>query len=196
MKARLYASEFKRLIDNTKRFVSTEYCSDGRMNWIYLEINAELKTIKATALDGRKISVEHGEIIESDESFSCYIKPNIPKICKSDRYVDLELRGNRLYAEIGDSIQGYVQPEGEYYKVNEMLEGMMKNKKTMTIGFDANLLKDALASIGKFGERIPIAVIDLYDPKCPIIIKSGKRGNKRNIKAVLPVNISYEQEES
>lgn len=194
MKVRLYASEFKRLIDNTKRFVSTEYCSDARMNWIYLNINAELKTIKATALDGHKISVEYGEIVETDESFSCYIKPNIPKILKSNRYVDLELIGGRLYAEIGDSITRYVQPEGEYYKVDEMLDGMMQGEKTMTIGFDANLLKDALASIGKFGERTPIAIIDLYDPKSPIIIKSGKRGNKQNIKAVLPVNIPHQEE--
>ena len=54
MRAKLDANEFKRIIDNTKRFVNKD-ASNELMSWIYLEINAREMIIKATALDGPSI---------------------------------------------------------------------------------------------------------------------------------------------
>lgn len=196
MKARLYASEFKRIIDNTKRFVGTSWTLNSKTQWIYLKVDAELKTIQATALDGHRVSIEYAEIVDADESFTCYIKPNIPKINKKDMYADLELNDKRLYVQVGESIVGYVQPEGEYYKVDELLNDMRDKEKIRTVGVDARFLKDALSSIGRFDNNIPLARIDLYGPKDPIIIRSGSKTSRQNIKIVLPVSLNDEQEES
>ncbi|SET71894.1 hypothetical protein SAMN05443270_1104 [Lacrimispora sphenoides] len=192
MKARISAKDFKRIIDNTKRFVGPEY-KGGKLPWIYLKVDVETKTIKATALDGHKVSIEYADITEADESFSCYIKPNIPKITRHDSYVDIEVSKNRIYVQVGESIMGYVQPEGEYYGVEKMVNDLMTEPKGLTIGVNANLLKDALASISDYGDRIPIARIDLRGPKDAIVIRSGERGKRENIKIVLPVNLRCEE---
>lgn len=192
MKARISAPDFKRIIDNTKRFVGPEY-KGHKFPWIYLTVDGLSKTIKATALDGHKVSIEYADITEADESFSCYIKPNIPKITRHDSYVDIEVSKNRLLVQVGDSIMGYVQPEGEYFKTDKMMGELMESPKTLTIGVDASLLKDALASISDYGDRIPIARIDLRGPKDAIVIRSGERGKRENIKIVLPVNLRCEE---
>ena len=190
MKARISATDFKRIIDNTKRFVGSE-CNGKLFPWIYLTIDCESKSIKATALDGHKVSIEHTDVMEVDESFTCYIKPSIPKITKHDSYVDIKVSNNRLYVEVGETIMGYVQPEGEYYKVDDLLKGYIEDKPKLTIGVNANLLKDALTSISNYGYG-PIAKIDLRGPKDGIIIRSGERGKPDNLKIVLPVNLREE----
>lgn len=192
MKARISAAAFKRIINNTKRFTGNDW-KDQKFAWIYLQVNAEEKSISATALDGHRISFEFADIEEADESFTCYIKPNIPKIARHDQYADLEVSNNRLLVQVGDSIMGYVQPEGEYFKTDKMMSELMESPKTLTIGVDASLLKDALASISDYGDRIPIARIDLRGPKDAIVIRSGERGKRENIKIVLPVNLRCEE---
>lgn len=187
MKARISATDFKRIIDNTKRFVGSEW-QGGKFPWIYLTIDGESKSIKATALDGHKVSIEYADVMEVDESFTCYIKPNIPKITKHDSYVDIKVSNNRLYVEVGETIMGYVQPEGEYFKVDDMLKGFVEDKPKLTIGVNANLLKDALASISNY-DGIPIAKIDLRGSREGIVIRSGERGKPENLKIVLPVNL-------
>lgn len=191
MKARISATDFKRIIENTKRFTGVEWAGQ-KYPWIYLQIDAEAKSISATALDGHRISVEFADIEEADESFSCYIKPNIPKIKKHDQYTDLEVSNNRLLVQVGESIMGYVQPEGEYFKIDKMMRELMEQPKALTIGVDANLLKDALASISNYGDRIPVAKIDLRGPKDAIVIRSGARGKRENLKIVLPLNMREE----
>ncbi|ASN70256.1 hypothetical protein 10S9_2 [uncultured Caudovirales phage] len=192
MKARISAPDFKRIIDNTKRFVGPEY-KGNKYQWIYLTVDGLTKTIKATALDGHRISIEYADITEADESFSCYIKPNIPKITRHDSYVDIEVTKNRLYVQVGESIMGYVQPECEYYDVDKIINDLSAEPKTLTIGVNANSLKDALASISNYGSRAPIAKIDLRGPKDAIVIRSGERGKRENIKIVLPVNLRCEE---
>ncbi len=192
MKARISAKDFKKIIENTKRFVGPEY-KGNKFPWIYLTVDGLTMTIKATALDGHKVSIEYADITEADESFSCYIKPNIPKITRNDSYVDIEVSKNRLYVQVGESIMGYVQPEGEYYDVEKMVNDLMTEPKGMTIGVNASLLKDALASISDYGERFPLAKIDLRGPKDAIVIRSGERGKRENIKIVLPVNLRCEE---
>lgn len=189
MKAKLDTREFKRIINNTKLFVDTD-AGPTLMQWIYLEIDAKEKVIRATALEGHCISIEYAKLTYADESFTCYIKPEIPQISKKDRYVELEVNNNRLYVQVGESIMGYVQPEGQYYKVDDLLKDYQKNEKIATVGFNANFLKNAMKSISADSNNKKIAKIDIYNPKAPVIIRSGKKGEQENLKIVLPVNFN------
>lgn len=188
MKAKLDAGEFKRIIDNTKRFVGDK-TDPALMQWIYLEIDAKEKLIRATALEGHRISVEYAKLEYADTSFNCYIRPAIPKITKYDNYAELEVAKNRLYVQVGESIIGYVQPEGEYYPVDKMLKEYQEKEKMITVGVNAKYLKDAMDSIHVYDSDRKIAKIDIYDPKSPVIIRSGRKGERENLKVVLPVNI-------
>lgn len=188
MKVKLDANEFKRIIDNTKRFIGYEE-SGNLMSWIHLRIDKEKNTIRAEAIDGHRASIEYASIDEADESFDCYIKPNIPKIKKSDLFVDLELSNERLYVQVKDSIIGYVQPKGTYYKIHEVIDETLKKEKALTIGVNARYLKEAMASIGTNYYGKNTAKITLYGPKEPIIIRTESRGGEDNIKLILPVRL-------
>lgn len=185
MKAIIDATEFKRLVDNTKRFLRD---TDNLMSYIYLEVNAEKKQIKATALDGHMISVEYVKVKELDTSFKCFIKANIPKITKKDRNVELEVLGERCFVTVGENIAGFIQPEGEYYKVDEMLNNATKEPPAASICVDPVLLKKALESVGSnvFTRTVKIEIRGKAEP---IIIQPTAAQAKENIKLVLPVNM-------
>lgn len=186
MKAKLRAAEFKRIIDNTKMFTSKH--EQNLMSWIYLEVDAEEKTIKATALDAHRVSIEYAELLSADTSFNCYIRPTIPKITRQDNFAELELQNERLYVQVGESIMGYVQPEGQFYKVNDLINEIHAKQKMAVIGINPKFLKEAMGSISMTDS--PKAIIDIYDPITPIVIRSGKRGKMENLKIVLPMKIN------
>ena len=188
MKVKLDANEFKRLIDNTKRFVNKDALNE-LMSWIYLEINAEEMFIKATALDGHRVSIEYAGLVEADESFTCYIRPVIPKVTRYDSYAELEVNKNRLYAQVGESIIGYVQPEGQFYNVDKFMEDIKKEELVTTLGINAKYLKDAMESISFYDSNRKIAKIEVHKPHEPVVIKSGRRGERENLKIILPINI-------
>ena len=189
MKAIIDAMEFKRLVDNTKKFVS-KYESHKLMLYIYLQVNAETKEVKATAVDGHRISVEYTTAREVDESFNCYIKPVIPKITKNDRLVELELVDKKAYITVNDNIMGYKQPEGEYFKTDKMMQDLETKKPTASIWVDPTLLKQALES-ANYGYNQPVK-IEIRDKKDPILIK--RKNGRKDIKFVLPVNVSEMEE--
>ena len=62
MKAILDAKEFKRLIDNTKKFTRWEDGNNKMMQYIHVVIDAKSMEIKAEALDGYRISIEYGKL--------------------------------------------------------------------------------------------------------------------------------------
>lgn len=187
MKAKLRASDFKRLVEGTKKFISKNDINK-LMNYIYLEVDAEKKEVKATALDGRRVSFEYAHVLDVDESFSCYIRPNIPKITKYDLNAELELVDKKAYVTVGESITGYVQPEGQYFNTDKMLmDDLNKTTVVAAVGVDVSLLKDALDSIPK-GYK-PYVKIELRQPHQPIVITPTKEGEKQNQKIVLPVHL-------
>lgn len=188
MKAIIDAMEFKRLIDNTKRFVKN-YESNKLMQYIYLEVNAETKEIKATALDGHRISIEYGKVKEAGESFKCYVKPMIPKITKRDMYVELELVDKKAYITVNDNIMGYLQPEGEYFKTDKLISDLEEKPALASIYVDAKLLEEALKSTAN-AYYSKYVKVEIRDKKDPVIIRS-KGGN---IKLVLPVNVREDKE--
>lgn len=185
MKAIIDAMEFKRLVDNTKKFVS-KYESHKLMLYIYLQVNAETKEVKATAVDGHRISVEYTTAREVDESFNCYIKPVIPKITKNDRLVELELVDKKAYITVNDNIMGYKQPEGEYFKVDEIIQNAEAKEPTASIWVYPQLLKQALESVD-YGWKETVK-IEIRNKKDPILIK--RRNGRKDIKFVLPCNVS------
>ena len=187
MKAIIDANEFKRLVDNTKKFVR-DY---GLMAWIYLEI--EENTIKATALDGHRVSIEYAIVKDLDEPFKCFIKPEIPKITKRDIDVELTLSDKKAYITVGENIRGYKQPEGEFFNVKSLVDDLKAKEPLITIGADAKLLKDAFDSVKVNGAAKPYVRIDIHGKKEPIVIRRENIGMegvaKENIKLVLPVNM-------
>lgn len=193
MKAIIEASEFKRLVANTKKFIS-RYESNKLMGYIYLEVNADTKEIKATALDGHRVSVEYAMCAVAEESFSCYIKPAIPKITKHNHYVELELTDNKAYITVGDNIMGYKQPEGEYYKTDKMVSELEEKPPAAVIYADANLLKSALESVSGLSDYKPVVKIEIRDKKDPIVIKKIRFSETtKDIKLVLPVNVTEKE---
>ena len=71
--------------------------------------------IKATALDGHRVSIEYAKLAEAEKSFNCYIRPgDTQRLQDIDDYAELEIRKNRLYVQVGESIIGYVQPEENF----------------------------------------------------------------------------------
>ena len=182
MKAILEAKEFKRIIDNTKRFAS-EFNGIHLMDWIHLVIDAEKKMIRAEAIDGYRISVEYARLQDADMSFSCFIRSNIPIITKNDSYAELSLQENKLYVTVSDNIMGYIQPQGEFYKVDDYIEKYSR-KSDKRFAINAKMLAEAMESIKAIdGEKI--AIIDVYDRCEPIVIRSGRDGE--NIKLILPI---------
>lgn len=189
MKVRLRATDLKRLVDGAKKFVSRN-SYNKLMTYIYLEIDAENMEIKATALDGHRVSVEYATLVDADESFKCYIKPNIPKISKSDLYAELELVEKKVYLTVGENITGYVQPEGVFFDVNKLFEDLKETPVVASVGVRCSLLKDALDSVPK--EYLGAVKIDVRQPNQPIVITSTRKDMQRNCKIVLPVNIGSE----
>jgi len=187
MKCKLNASDFKRIIDNTKKFTRIDA---EKMQYIHLIINADKKTIRAEALDGHRASVEYAKIVETDCSFECYVKPVIPKITKNDEFAELEIDKNRLFVTVGDTITGYIQPEGDFYDLDKVASDATKNEPFRTIGVDPIVLKDALDATKNSGFYRPLAKIEIREPNEAIVIRSGGKDIEENLKMVLPIKIN------
>lgn len=186
MKAIINATDFKNLIGNAKAFLRNDYINK-MMSYILLEVNAEAKEIKATALDGHRVSIETVSIKEADESFKCFIRPNIPKITKNDHFAELELKDNRCFVTVSESIVGYIQPEGKFYDVKKIVTDTEKTDATASVLVNASLLKEALNSVKIEGNSDNYVKIEIREKHMPIVIRYGKRPNRNNTKLVLPV---------
>lgn len=186
MKAIVNAREFKRIIDNTKRFICPSVHTSIMMEYIRLKIDIEAGEIEATALDNYRIADEYAELIQADGSFACYIKPNIPKLTGIDK-VEIELSGDRAYIVAGDSITGYLQPAKEFPDVDAFLKKELERKSKANVHVNAKYLLDAIQQIPAH-ERIqkPVISLDVAGPQDPIIIRHGEK----NVKLVLPVNVN------
>ena len=190
MRAIIDAADFKRVINNTKKFTKT-FSGHKVMEYIYLEIDAEAKVLKASAVDGHKISIEYAKLIEADESFKCFIKPNIPKITKNDIATELELIDGRLLVTVGENITGYVQPDIQYFKVDELLKKNKPEDIVTSIYFNPKLLIEALQSVKVDGLSDRVRLDIPKNSSHPVLIRPAIRADvveKNNLKLVLPVH--------
>lgn len=181
------AKDFKMMVDNTKRFIAKDSVN-GTMGYIRLEIDKRKGEITATAVDGYKVARECAEILQADVTFSCYIKPNIPKLTGIE-YVEIETDGNRAYVIAGDNIVGYRQPDGEFPAASKYIEDALANESQAHVWINAKYLLDALQQI-PIGPRSgrPIIRLDILNATAPVIIRHGEQ----NVKLVLPVSINID----
>lgn len=186
MKAIVNAREFKRLIDNTKRFIRPNVHTSAMMEYIRIKIDIALGEIEATALDGYRIADEYAKFVQADGSFTCYIKPNIPKLTGIDN-IEIELNGDRAYIVAGDSITGYLQPGLEFPDVDVFLKKELERKSKAHVHVNAKYLLDAIQQIPAH-ERIqkPVISLDVAGPQDPIIIRHGEK----NVKLILGVIVN------
>lgn len=186
MKCLIDADALKCLVNNTKKFLNKDgYGNSKMMQYIYLEIDAEAMLAKATAVNGYSISVEYAKCLECDQSFTCYIKPNIPKITKRDRLAELELIDNKLYVTVGENIVGFVQPKDSFYKVDDLVNKTLEKEPRASIYVDKNLLLAAVQSLDSLDYKKPVR-IEIREKNEPVVIRT----DINNIRFVLSKNVS------
>lgn len=191
MKAIIDATVFKNLVNNAKAFVRKDSIYINKMlTYILVEVDSSNKEIKVIALDGHRVSMETAQIIEADESFKCFIRPNIPKITKNDSFVELELnmKDERCFVTVSESIVGYKQPQGEYFDYKKIISDVENQEAKASILVDASLLKEALNSVKTEGNIRDYVKIEIREKHLPIVIRYGKKRDRNNLKLVLPVS--------
>ena len=190
MKAIMKAKNLKILVDATKHFLAGRDCKPC-FQYIRLEFDRDHRTVTAIGTDGHRLSVEHNIAEYIDESFVAYIKPSIPKCRKEDAAI-IELADKRCIIQIGDTITGYVQPVDDYLDYKNPLEETENTPVQYRIGFNPDLLIDALqsakASNGGTSQRH--VVLEFRYHLHPIIFKTGE--HRENIKLICPVRIKEE----
>ena len=179
MKAIIEAKEYKRLIENTKKF-TTPYGAE-KMQYIHLRfIDGE---VRAAALDGYRISVEYATY--TGDNFNCYVKTNMPKIT-GVKNITVELVDNKVLITANDDLIGCKQPEGEYYDIDKFIDDYSAKPEIGVIGANSQFLIDALSAIKGQSIKDKCAKLEIRGEMDPIIIRSGEK----NIKLILPVNIN------
>lgn len=179
MVARIKYKDLKRIINATKKAVKNSALSNLMME--YVELRIEEGKLTATALDGHVIVKERADV-DSDCSFKCYIKPNLPKVPRFDGMCQIELLDEYAYVTIDDITKRFKQPEGMFYKISEVMD--IKKQDGFRIAFNPKLLKEALETM-----NTNVVVLAFQkDPKAPAFI-FDKENNQR---LVLPVNINSE----
>lgn len=186
MKALIDGKSFNKLIESTKRFVAKSHRNQA-LEYIKLEFNKETCSVTAAAIDGYRMSIEHNICLEVDEDFSILVKPTVTKCPKREKFAKIEKLDDRAYIEFGDTITGFHQVKGEFYDYTKAYADMTANEVTYKIGFNGDLLIDALlsakASVG--GTLREAVILEFRSPHEPIILKTGNE----NIKVVLPMRI-------
>lgn len=179
-KARMTTDVFNKLIEATKGF-SQKHGSKPIHNYIRLEFHSADDEVVAIAVDGYKMSVEHG-VCASEEAFTVYVKSNIKLPRKTE--VQIELEENEAVFRCDGFMFGYQQPDGEFLKWQEVLPD---GEPTFKIGFNGEYLLKTLeaARISVGGTYKTPVVLEFRRNIDPVIIRT----NKNDIKMVLPIRL-------
>lgn len=184
MKAIIKAQDMKDLIEKTKRFVCKNY-NNTMMRYIHIVVDAEKREVRAEAVDGHRFSVAYGKLVETDESFECFITQEIPKITRCDEYVEIETDGDKAFITVGDNIRGYRQPKKPFFDILQMIETTEDKEPAIKIAFNSKLLAEALQSVKDVGDKYNTARLYLYNPAAPVLIRS----NEKDVAGVMPIHI-------
>lgn len=188
MKAVIKAQDMKDLVEKTKRFVSKNN-NNEMMRFIHIVVDAEKQEVRAEAVDGHRFSVAYGKLVEADESFECFITPEIPKITRYDEYVEIETDGDKAFVTVGDSIRGYRQLKKPFFDILQMVETTEDKEPAIKVAFNSKLLAEALQSVKDASDKYNTARLYLYNSKAPVLIRS----NEKDVAGVLPINITAEK---
>ena len=172
MKAIIKTDDLKRLVKSTRHFISKD---ENRpvLNFIRLEFEKAVMTVKATGLDGYKLSEENAHIKEIDESFIAYIKPYIPVGIKSD-VITIEMVGNKCFIDAGESSIAYKQPRGDKIDTKKIIGDLESNPAICEFFIDRDFLVDALKSICEKENIRESVAFEFRGEDHPILLKSGE----------------------
>lgn len=182
MKAELHSKEMKRIIECCKNFTRIDV---AKMKHIYLKFSKENKEVCAIALDGHRISIEYAALELCDEDFSCYINPVKINI-RSIYFVKVEKVEEYSIVTVGDVSYRCEQPAGDFFKIDGLIDDILKNDVKAVIGVSAKYMADAMSAIAKTSYPGYVAM-EIRDEKTPIIIRDNKT---KNVKIILPVTIN------
>ncbi len=154
MKAVIDIYEIKKIIKATKNFI---YKGDERPNlqYVRLDFDKDKHKVKATAIDGFMMSIEYGRILQIDESFSAYIKPQLPVGVKAD-YVEIDVKDGFCYITVGDNSVGYRQPDIKWLDTDKLINDLEAKEIVTNTYINNDKLATALKSIESGGQPINI----------------------------------------
>ena len=183
MKAIVDTKEFKRIMKYMKKFVRED--TNELMKYIRFEVKKG--EIKFEALDGWRIAREFLKC-ENDVEFSGYINPISFTFLKQ---IKAEISLENKIVLISDNVFSVktVQPNGIWYKTDKYLEG---NNVKAKVGINALGLKEVLEGIEKTTIRNQAVIIEMGEPKEPIIIREDK--DRRNVRMILPMSFDLERD--
>ena len=112
--------------------------------------------------------------------------------CKSD--IPLEKVKNLFCNETGYQTpkvdtRAAVFKEGKIHMIIWNSDGSQTENSGNGIRIFAKYLKDALDSISTYDSDKKMAKIDIYDSVSPVIIRTGRKGERENLKIVLPARL-------
>lgn len=187
MLAVVNTKQFIRIMKALKPFTGepSPFDKTRKMQYIHFKTDQLKQEIKFEALDGHRFAIEYLECCV-DESFEGYIKPQT--LWKTDRTeVNITVDGKYTRIDFGWYELKYELPEGEYYKLNDLIDSLETQEPIKRFGVNPTFLIDALKNLDDKGSRA-IAIIEVRsDRKDAILIRD--RYNERNIRGVLPVSI-------
>ena len=86
-------------------------------------------------------------------------------------------------------LEGPVFKEGKIHMIIWNSDGSQTENSGNGIRIFAKYLKDALDSISTYDSDKKMAKIDIYDSVSPVIIRTGRKGERENLKIVLPARL-------
>jgi DNA polymerase III sliding clamp (beta) subunit (PCNA family) len=191
MKATVNIKQFIRIMKALKPFTTepSPYDKTGKMQYIHFKVDHENGEVKFEALDGHRFAIEYLEC-EADASFEGYIKPQT--LWKTERpEVTITVDEKYTRIDLGWYELKYELPEGEYYSLDTLVNNLEVEKPIKRLGVNPKLLIDALKNLDDKGCRVTAIVEVRSDRKDAILIRD--KYNERNIRGVLPVNLSDQE---
>ena len=181
--AKIYANDFNRIIDATKKFVRNGFSSANESHaYIRLEFSSECQTVTAVAVDGYRLSIEHSVISDCDEDFTVFVKANtrLPR----GAYAVVSVEGKEVQIRCNVFVFGYEQPKDDFMNWKEAIP---KDKPKFEIGFNGNYLLETLqAAKASCGSSFKSVVrLEFRDELSPVIVRT----NEDDIKLLLPVRL-------
>lgn len=176
---------FNKLISCTKNFLKPNSTSTIR-GYIRLEFSHKFSRVTAIAIDGYRLSVEHCAVLEVDNDFVAYIKPNVK--LQNGKVASIEMVDEEKLCKIscGGFHFGFDQPDGDYMNWASVIPNQ---KPTLRIAFNGSYLEQALSaaktSAGGFSKPV---VLEFTDALSPVLFRTGSD----DVKMVLPVRTRSE----
>lgn len=198
MKAVISTTEFNRLIDATKKFISTDDQNRPKFTYIRIEFskgeNGEENKVLAVAVDGYRLSVESGSALDMDESFTVYIKPNFrfPAVrWPKENYCEITLNGEECIIRSGGFVYGYRQPK-EPENFLDWKQVVPDRECVFRYGINPKYLIAAIQAAAVRRVHNKPIILEFYGENLPMILRLG---GSSSFKMVLPVRLRDQYKE-